>query len=118
MYSTLDRYAHVGCLAWQWAVRESETGVLGRGLCPIMEKPPTSPLHPAHTQTASHVTRLAQHTHAGDTPTHRQAVGSAPTVGGTSVNPCCRPLPKGGSLILLLDPSLSSDHTPRLPQVP
>lgn len=52
VYSTLDWV----CLAWQWAVRESETGVLGWGLCPITEKAPTSPLHPAHTQTASHAT--------------------------------------------------------------
>ena len=64
------------------------------GLCPILEKVPTSPLHPTPGAQASHATRLAAR--AGDTPTHGQAGGSAPTVGGTGVNPCCRLLPRRG----------------------
>lgn len=107
--------------AWPWAVRESETGLLGgvKGrLCPITGKLPTSPLHPAHMQAASHATHLAQHAHVGDTPTHGQADGSTPTVGGAGVDPCSRPLQRRGDPVPLLEPVLSSDHpgTPKCPQ--
>lgn len=101
--------AQVRCLALGaghsgWTVKESETMLRGerspgRGGCvPSWRRCRrhhcTQFLAGRQQHTPPHATHLAAH--AGDTPTHRQAGGSTPTVGGTGVSPCRRLLPRRG----------------------
>lgn len=97
--------AQVRCLVlgaghsgWTVRVRDHVAwGAVCGGLCPILEKVPTSPLHPAsRRQAAAHATTRHTLSHTCWGHTHSQAGGSTPTVGGTGVSPCRWLLPRRG----------------------